>query len=59
MRLRICGKLLDGGKGRHRPETLMLIECGHITERKIVREEILGKTLGEEGLQETYNQKKK
>jgi hypothetical protein len=30
----MCGKLLDGGKGRQGPETLMLIGCGHVTGRK-------------------------
>jgi hypothetical protein len=34
MRLRICGKLLDGGKGRQGPETLTLIGCGYMTIRK-------------------------
>ena len=34
MRLRICGKLLDGGKGRQGPETLTLIGCGHMTIKK-------------------------
>ena len=37
-RLRICGKLLDGGKGRQGPETLTLIGCGHEREGKVQKE---------------------